>query len=190
MDESAVGSAITGMKISVIVPLHESVGYAQALLQAVRNNSSPAHIKEVIFVGASENLPLQQLEETGKVRVLVFAGAGHRACLEAGAFEAKGDVLFFVAPGTFPEKGFDTAILTTIHQRQAGIVRRSLATGWVQWLTSVLPLRCLLCFIKTDNFFSTRWLFHHKSKRVPRRQTVSFTQLMHQYAIAFGAQVV
>ncbi len=179
------------MSISIIVPLNEETMYAQTLFEYVTENSQPVTIKELIFVCTQKNQLSQEWDQVEKVRVLTFEGASHAGCLEAGAFEATGDVLFFLAPGTFPESNFDAAILSSIQLKfRAGVLGEIPKRAWLRRLWKLLPSWCLLCFIKSDNFFTTRRIFHKKSKLMPKKQFSSIMQLFHQYALVFRAQVI
>jgi hypothetical protein len=100
-------------------------------------------------------------------------------------------VLFFLKPDTFPAINFDTTILASLHKTiKAGILENTQSGGLLNRLKLLLPLRCVLCFIKADNFFISRHLFHLKTKFTPRKEVGSFAGLIEFYALAFRAKLV
>lgn len=179
------------MKISIIVPLKGEASYACELEKFVKGNSQPQNVAEIIFISTVESMQLHKLGKEQKVRTLIFAGATSSDCLEAGAFEATGEILFFIKPGTFPAAHFDASILASMQRKaRAGILRNGSPGGWWQQFSSMLPIGCVLCFVKADNLFTTRRMFHQKGKLLPRNEGRSFSRLIHQYALCFQAKVV
>lgn len=180
------------MKISLIVPLHGKAGDIRELNRYVQGYGSYQSVKEIIFIITScHDQELPSLWKERKVKAITFAGATSKACLEAGAFEATGDILFFLKPGTFPRPQFDQLILASLQSNsKAGILAHASSSSLWQSIISRLPLRCALCFTKTDNFFTTRCLFHLKSKYLPRRPSGSFSQAIRQFAVSFNAAIV
>lgn len=179
------------MQISLIVPLHGDTGYARELHKYVYEYWKPHHVKEIIYVKSDVNNHLPELNSQGNIKTYTFAGATNCACLEAGAFEATGDVLFFVRPGTFPSPHYYKLIQECIQNYgPAGILIKGSSVVFWQRLQAILPLCCVLLFMDTDNFFITRHLFHLNSRHVPIYKSSSFSKTIHQYAIAFNAKLV
>jgi hypothetical protein len=178
--------------ISLIVPLHGHAAYAHALISFVRHNAEPQHVKEIVFINTLPNQQLSLPEEENKVKVITFTGATTIECLEAGAFEATGEVLFFIQPGTLPLAHFDKVILDFVQSReQAGILRNTSSSLWLKKLKSRLPTSFVLRFVKADNFFITRRMFHLKSTLQPiQKEFVSFSESIYLYAVSFRAKLV
>ncbi|MFD2515799.1 hypothetical protein ACFSRY_18145 [Pontibacter locisalis] len=180
------------MRISIIVPLSgekEDTGEACRYLQYYATYQT---VKEIIFISTKDQCSkLAVLDKEPKVKTLRFAGASKAACLEAGAFEATGDILLFLNPGTFPRPHFDQLILESLQNNNKAGVFAQVATDSV-WnkIMAKLPLRCALCFMRVNNFFTTRHLFHLKSRQLSRHYSDTFKQVFHRYAISFKATLI
>ncbi len=177
--------------ISVIVPLVGKAAYVNELLKYVEENCKGDYLQEIIFINTTQCEQVHNLKGKKIVRVLDFAGASFSKCLEIGAFEATGDVLFFLKPDTFPALNFGNIISASLRKKiKAGIIEKVASKGISQWLKYFLPLRCVLCFKKADNFFITRQLFYIKTKYVPRKEIRSFATLIEVYALVFKARLI
>ncbi|MBF8965494.1 hypothetical protein I0P70_19750 [Pontibacter sp. FD36] len=180
------------MQISLIVPLEEKEGAIQELSRYVNGCAASPCVKEIIFIRTNGGHALPPyLGNAPKVKTLLFSGTTKADCLEAGAFEATGDILFFLKPGNFPGPQFDQLILASLQNNtKAGVLVQPDRGSLWRKIMAKLPLRCALCFITVNNFFTSRQAFHLRSRQDTTRKYGTFRQVLHQYAVSFRATLV
>jgi hypothetical protein len=177
--------------ISIIVPLVDKIADATKLIDFVEENCQKEYLQEIIFINTTQNELVYKLRDDEKVRICNFLGASFSKCLELGAFEATGDVLLFLKPGALPVINFDTIILASFRNAvKAGILKSAFSGALLNRLSFFLPLRCVIYFIKADNFFIARRLFYLNTKYVPQKELRSFTSLIEMYALMFRAKLI
>ncbi len=180
------------MQISLIVPLQEKEEAIQELCRYVKCCAASQIVKEIILIRMNgDQVVMPYLGNTPKVRTLLFSGNSKSDCLEAGAFEATGDILFFLKPGLFPKPQFYQLILASVKNKTKAGVLMQPDRGSLWWrIRAMLPLRCALCFTSVNNFFTSRQAFHLKSRHYSLQKYGTFSQVLHQYAVSFKATLV
>lgn len=183
------------MDISLIVPLHGEGNYAQELTAYVNATCDSQNVKEIIFISTDNNTDNNRqllLLREKKVKAFTITKAANGACMEAGAFEASGDVLFFIKSGTFPVLNFDKIILACLQKKKgkAGVFQSASTPKIWQTFIKLLPVWYVFCFMRVDNLFTYRYLFHLKSKLLSRQKPDSFSSLIQKYAVTFNAKLI
>lgn len=180
------------MKISMIVPLRGEEEDLNKMCSYIHCYSTYKTVKEIIFINTKGHYPkLPCLNKDSKVKVLRFPGASSMACLEAGAFEATGEVLLFLMPGTFLKSHFDQLILASLQSnRIAGILTQFSTNSVWQKVVAKLPLCCVLCFMSINNFYTSRLSFHMKSRPLSSKYAYTFRQVFYQFAVCFNATII
>ncbi len=101
-------------KISIIIPIFNEADAVGRLLSYMIENSSYQHIQEIIFVdGGSTDHSVEIIKSNSNVK-LVQSEKGRAKQMNAGAKNAKGDILYFLHCDSFPPQDFDFLILESI----------------------------------------------------------------------------
>ena len=97
-------------KISIIIPVLDEAENLERLLPYLQQNSTPSSILEILVVdGGSRDMSSSVALKNG-ARV-INSPKGRAVQLNAGAREARGNILYFLHADSFPPRGFDQMIL-------------------------------------------------------------------------------
>ena len=116
-------------QISVVIPVWNEAKGIGALLDHLKDvESQHGNVFEVICVDGGSTDDTLQILATKDVK-LVSSEKGRAKQMNAGAREAKGDILYFLHADTYPPKNFDTYILDAIQSKSvAGCFRMQFDT--------------------------------------------------------------
>lgn len=111
------------LTISIIIPVFNEAAHIGKLLTYLLNNINWEHIAEIIVVdGESTDETKRIILGFGQV-AYVNAPKGRASQMNAGAFTAKGDLLYFLHADTFPPLGFDRKVIEASKSYHAGCFR-------------------------------------------------------------------
>lgn len=151
------------MKVSIIIPSSNEEQYIADLLQFIRANTNPMNIEDIILVDTLSRKNLIKVAEKAHAKLFLTKNSDFRFRLEAGAFQANGEILYFIKPGCFPPYGFDERILHAVKTKYlAGgfRVKPHNRTLWQRLICMVINCGFSSSSVGKTSFFMTRNLFH------------------------------
>jgi glycosyltransferase involved in cell wall biosynthesis len=107
------------MKISIVIPSSNEAEYVETLIDFIKSNSKPENIEEVIIVEAFNTNRIIKLAEKSHAKLYYNQLANSAIQMEIGAFEAKGEIIYFIKPGCVPPAGFDERIIKYVQEKHA-----------------------------------------------------------------------
>ncbi len=135
-------------QISIIIPVwNEARGIAPLIEHLNVAKSGTGTILEVICVDGGSTDGTLQILNSKDVKLVSFE-KGRAKQMNAGAREAKGDILYFLHADTYPPKNFDTYILDAIQSKSvAGCFRMQFDTQnpilrFFAWLSRINHTLC------------------------------------------------
>lgn len=151
------------MKVSIIIPAHNEEKYMRDILDFIRRNTSDENIEEIIIVDAFRKKNLVKVAEKAHAKLYLVRNPDYKFCLDAGAFVASGDILYFIKPGCFPPPRFDDKIIHAVKTKylSGGFLVKTRNRNMFQRLICMI-INCGFSFshIGKNSFFITRGLFH------------------------------
>lgn len=148
------------MKITLIVPITEDHRYLTNLRAIIEASVPAPHVAELILVKEFDPNGLGKVAEKPEAQLYIFHKTSLSQKFEAGAFEATGDIFYFLMPGYLPPLDFAIRII------RACVSHVELGTfpgKWTSRLFSFFPFRVLeKIFFHTfsiDNLMISRNLF-------------------------------
>jgi rSAM/selenodomain-associated transferase 2 len=103
------------MRISIIIPVYNEASRIESLVAYLLANGGPG-VLEVLVADAGSTDETRLLATRAGGRVLHCAVCSRAAQMNAGAAEARGDVLYFVHADTLPPASFVADIRETLEQ--------------------------------------------------------------------------
>jgi glycosyltransferase involved in cell wall biosynthesis len=151
------------MKVSIIIPTNNEEKYIADILQFIRANTRSENIEDIIIVDAFNRKNLVKVAEKEHAKLYMVRNADYHFCLDAGAFESKGDILYFIKPGCFPPSNFDERIIHAVKTKYltGGFLVKTKNGNFFQRMVCMF-INCGFSFsqIGNNSFFITRGLFH------------------------------
>jgi glycosyltransferase involved in cell wall biosynthesis len=105
------------MKISVVIPSSNEASNVDKTIDFIKLNSNPVNIEEIIIVEACKTKPMVKVAEKSHAKLYVNHYGNRSSQMEIGAFQAQGDVLYFIKPGYIPPISFDERILKYVQEK-------------------------------------------------------------------------
>ena len=105
------------MKISIVIPSNNEAGYVEKLTDYIRNNSNPNNIEEIIIVESFQTQHIVKVAEKSHAKLYYNRFCSVNSQMEMGAFEAKGEIIYFIKPGCKPPAGFDERIIKYVNEK-------------------------------------------------------------------------
>jgi len=102
--------------ISVIIPTYNEAKNIKATIQTLRLNDENNLIKEIIIADGSSTDDTVSIAESEGVKVVISPRKGRSAQMNFGAFNAKGEIFYFLHADTIPPKNFTKDIVNLIEQ--------------------------------------------------------------------------
>lgn len=134
------------MKISIIIPTFNEGRNICKAIRHIRAASTSANIQEILVVDCCSDDQTVKSAECENARTLLSRRKGRAAQMNIGAYEAKGDVLYFLHADSFPPKGFDQAILRRVSKGyESGCFRMKFDSShhllrFSSWCTRLKPI--------------------------------------------------
>jgi glycosyltransferase involved in cell wall biosynthesis len=148
------------MKISIIIPSQNNTEYLSKLLIYLKANISEYQLEEIIIVNDFEDKQFKKLAEKSHAKLYVFKDSNHKLKAEAGAFEAKGEILYFIKPGHFPPKDFAERIIAAVKLKyELGSLYHPLVGRICRFCNWVWMDRLVIFFSPMHNFFILKKTF-------------------------------
>ncbi|MEO1547355.1 MAG: TIGR04283 family arsenosugar biosynthesis glycosyltransferase [Bacteroidota bacterium] len=152
-------------QISIIIPVwNEAKGIGPLIEHLNVAKSGTGTILEVICVDGGSTDGTLQILNSKDVKLVSFE-KGRAKQMNAGAREAKGDILYFLHADTYPPKNFDTYILDAIQSKSvAGCFRMQFDTQnpilrFFAWLSRINHTLCRggdqSLFVKKSTFLAS-----------------------------------
>lgn len=105
------------MKISIVIPSNNEAGYVEKLTDYIRGNSNPNNIEEIIIVESFQTKHIVKVAEKSHAKLYYNLFCNVNSQMEMGAFEAKGEIIYFIKPGCTPPTGFDERIIKYVNEK-------------------------------------------------------------------------
>ncbi|MEO5643849.1 MAG: glycosyltransferase [Bacteroidia bacterium] len=192
------------MKVSIIIPAQNEEDYIARLLKYIRLNTKELNVEDIIIVDTFQRDNMIKLAEKEHAKLFLCKQTELRMLFEVGAFEAKGEILYFIKPGCFPPPSFDEKIIHSVERRFLSGAFRVRLIGANFFLK--LFCHCFhsgISFSRTSqtSFFITKRLFNcvggYKYAGKLRSENEMFeivgnqtkTEVINDYAMATGKNV-
>jgi hypothetical protein len=107
------------MKISIVIPSSNEAEYVGKITDFVMLNAKPENIEEIIIVEAFNTTGIVKVAEKSHAKLYYNLYGNSVSQMDIGAFQAKGDVIYFIKPGCIPPIGFDVRILNYVQEKYA-----------------------------------------------------------------------
>ena len=98
------------MKISIVIPSNNEAHYIETLIAFINKNSNSENIEEIIIVESFSTKRIIKLAEKSHAKLYYNLINDKLTQMEMGAFQAKGEIIYFIKPGCIPPAGFDVKI--------------------------------------------------------------------------------
>lgn len=107
------------MKISIVIPSNNEAVYVEELLHFIGQHSQKKNIEEIIIVESFNNDKMIKLAEKTHAKLFYNLHPNHNIQMEIGAFQAKGEIVYFIKPAQLPPPHFDERIIKFVAQHYA-----------------------------------------------------------------------
>lgn len=179
------------MKISIIIPSNNDHAYLNQLLSLIKENTSEQDLKEIIIVNGFEDKNLIKIAEKAHAKLYVFQNSTNRLKAEAGAFEAKGDILYFIKPGHFPPPYFASRIMQAVKlKKELGSVYHP----WIGRMCRFLNLNSVdsmvMFFSPMTNLFIQRKIYFKAGGLKYDGKTLSFCRFIKKTEFRFVTGII
>ena len=148
------------MKISIIVTKGNDPSYMTQLRSRITNSIPAEYFWELISVEDFNPNGLHQVAEKNEAQLYVRANSSLSQKFEAGAFQATGDIYYFLMPGYLPPMDFGPRIIRACSSQ---IDFGTIPGFWTRIICSIFPFKAwenftFRCF-EIDNLLISRDLF-------------------------------
>lgn len=151
------------MKISIVIPSNNEAKYVEQLLDFIKHNSTPENIEEIIIVESFNTKRIVKLAEKSHAKLYYNLCANRNSQMEMGAFQAKGDIIYFIKPASTPPAGFDERIISFAQEKYAiGCFDDEVQDGDNLFIRFYKYLKCVLFtnLKHANSFFVTSKLYY------------------------------
>ena len=148
------------MKLSIIVPLTDDQGYLDSLRSIIQISLPQGHSYELVLVKEFDPSGLHKVAEKPEAQLFMYPKSSLSQKFEAGAFQAKGDIFYFLMPGYLPPFDFASRIIKACeNDMKVGTIPGK----WLQrfcWCFSSIRLeKIVINLLKVNNLMISRTLF-------------------------------
>lgn len=169
------------MRISIIIPTQNTPEYLAKLLPYLKENSSSEQVEEIVLVQEMETDQLVQLAEKAHANLYFFKNSNQHLKAEAGAFIAKGEILYFIKPGHFPPKDFASRIIYAVSlKKKLGTLYHPCISRMCKFFNMAWMDRIVMFLSPINNFFILRSFFHQKGGLKYDGKTYSFQEFLNK----------
>lgn len=107
------------MKISIIIPSNNEAQYVEELISFIKSNSKRDNIEEIIIVESFSTKHIIKVAEKNHAKLYYNLLSDKIMQMEMGAFQAAGEIIYFIKPGCTPPPGFDERIIKYVANKYA-----------------------------------------------------------------------
>jgi glycosyltransferase involved in cell wall biosynthesis len=179
------------LKISIIIPSNNDHAYLDRLLFFLKENTAKENLEEIIVVNSFEEDNLIKIAEKAHAKLFVFQNSTHRLKAEAGAFEAKGEILYFIKPGHFPPPYFSNRIIDAVK------LKKELGSIYHPWIGSICRFlnlqsvdKLVMFFLPMTNLFVQRKIYFKAGGLKYDGKTLSFGRFIKKKQFRFSTGIV
>lgn len=105
------------MKISVVIPSYNEAEYVEELTAYIKANSKPENIEEIIIVESFNTKKIVKVAEKSHAKLYYNLHNSSIDKMNVGAFQANGEIIYFIKPGCVPPVGFDERIIKFVKNK-------------------------------------------------------------------------
>ena len=167
------------MKISIILPVKNNPQYLSKILPYLKSIVTEEELDDIIIINGFENSNLVKLAKKANARLYVFKNSDLKLKAEAGAFEAKGEILYFIKPDYFPPKDFVDRITRAVKLKND---LGSLYHPWIAFICKFFGLpwmdRMVIWLSPMTNFFIRKNIFYRSGGLKYDGKTSSFYEFI------------
>lgn len=180
------------MKISVIVPDSQDPLYHDRIYQYLLKITPKHVLTEIILISEYHHSQLISLDKRKSSQFFVKKGMNPSQRLEAGAFHAKGDILYFLSEGYFPPKDFIKRIEMAVQKKlEVG----THAPIWIYRLCQLMPFiileRILVTIIPVKNLMVSSKIYKVlKGFRFDAKNRKLQELLIKSFQIQYSAKII
>jgi rSAM/selenodomain-associated transferase 2 len=107
--------------ISVIIPTYNDEGFIRSTIAYLQDNAYTRLLKEIIVVDAGSTDRTIRVARAAGATILKSLRKGRAIQMNIGAENAKGDILYFLTPGTLPPQNYCNEIVrAALHGKTMG----------------------------------------------------------------------
>lgn len=107
------------MKISIIIPSNNEANYVERLINFIEGNTEKSNIEEIIIIESLNTKKIVKVAEKSHAKLYYNAQGTISDQMEIGAFQAKGEIIYFIKPGCIPPTNFDKRIIKYVEDKYA-----------------------------------------------------------------------
>lgn len=159
-NESTGSGNFASMKISIIVTKGNDQTYMTQLRSRITSSIPYEYQWELILVEEFDPNGLHQVAEKNEAKLYVRANSSLSQKFEAGAFQATGDIFYFLMPEYIPPVDFGPRIIRACTSQ---IDFGTIPGFWTRIICSMFPFKALENFafrcLKIDNLLISKSLF-------------------------------
>ena len=149
------------------------------ILPYLKANTSDSQLEEIIIINGFEDSNLIKLAEKSHAKLYVFKNSDHKLKAEAGAFEAKGEILYFIKPGYFPPKDFEARIICAVKlKNELGSLYHPWIAGICKFCNQTWMDRMVIFFSPMTNLFIRKNVFYRTGGLKYDGKTSSFKEFI------------
>lgn len=173
--------AFNRLRISIIIPTQNTPEYLAKLLPYLKENTSPEQVEEIVLVQEIETDQLIKLAERSHAKLYIFKNSSQDLKAEAGAFVAKGEILYFIKPGHFPPKDFAKRIICAVNvKKKLGTLYHPCVSRMCKFFNMAWMDRMVMLLSPVTNFFILRSFFHQIGGLKYNGKTYSFQEFLNK----------
>lgn len=105
------------MKISIVIPSNNEAHYIEELIKFINEHSNKENIEEIIIVESFSTSRIIKVAEKSHAKLYYNLLGDKTTQMDMGAFQAKGEIIYFIKPGCIPPINFDIRIKQFINER-------------------------------------------------------------------------
>lgn len=148
------------VKISIIVPITDNYRYLTSLKSIISQSVPESHSAELILVDEFEKNNLQKVAEKPEAKLYIAKQTSLSQKFEAGAFQATGDIFYFLMPEYLPPVDFAPRIIKACEQQsEVGTFPGSWIKRLVSFFQSHSLEKILIRICAIDNLMISKKLF-------------------------------
>lgn len=152
------------MKISIVIPSKNEAEYVDQLLNYIQKNSNQSNIEEIIIVESFNTKQIVKVAEKRHAKLYYNLHGSTELQMDMGAFQAKGEIIYFIKPDCIPPKGFDERIIEHIENEHAMGCFDNDKNNTGSFIKFLITKICRILFkdtFKVTSFFIVSKLYYH-----------------------------
>lgn len=151
------------MKISIIILAGQDESYLDQLLQFLKTHVPQRYLKEIVIINDFEPKGFSKIEGRTHAELYVKNHLHAAQKYDAAALQAKGDILYFLAPGYIPPRDFASRIIDASKEH---LKSASIKAPWIKFCCRMfrpfLADYWMLHLLTIDNLMIRSSVFHQR----------------------------